>query len=102
METIVSDTKELRSFLKRMIVETLKLEDITAEDIDGDTPLFREGLGLDSIDALELVVAVEKHFDVIIEDENVGKEAFASVNVLAGFIQTEYKGFSKNGMRFAG
>ena len=85
-----------------MIVETLKLEDITAEEIDGDAPLFREGLGLDSIDALELVVAIEKHFDVIIEDENVGKQAFASVNVLAGFIQQEFNGLSKDRMRDTG
>ena len=85
-----------------MIVETLKLEDVTAEKIDGDAPLFREGLGLDSIDALELVVAVEKHFNVIIEDENVGKEAFASVNVLAGFIQKMFRGVSKRRMRLSG
>jgi acyl carrier protein len=85
-----------------MIVETLKLEDITAEKIDGDAPLFREGLGLDSIDALELVVAVEKHFDVIIEDENVGKKAFASVNVLAAFIQQAFDGLSKQRIRETG
>jgi acyl carrier protein len=85
-----------------MIIETLKLEDISAADIDGDMPLFREGLGLDSIDALELVVAVEKHFDVIIEDENVGKQAFASVNVLAGFIQEKYSGLTKSPMRVTG
>lgn len=102
METIVSDTNRLRTFLKQMIVETLKLEDITAEKIDGDAPLFKEGLGLDSIDALELVVAVEKHFNVIIEDENVGKEAFASVNVLAGFIQKMFSGVSKSRMRLSG
>ncbi|MBW2006679.1 MAG: acyl carrier protein [Deltaproteobacteria bacterium] len=58
-----------------MIIETLKLEDVTAEEIGNDSPLFGDGLGLDSIDALELVVAIEKHFDVIIEDEDVGKRA---------------------------
>jgi acyl carrier protein len=102
LENIVSDTDELRAYLKRMIVEALKLEDISAEDIDGDAPLFREGLGLDSIDALELVVAIEKHFDVIIEDENVGKQAFASINVLAAFIQREFNGQSKRRMRDTG
>ena len=102
MEKIVGNTDKLREYLKRMIVETLKLEDITAEEIDGDAPLFREGLGLDSIDALELVVAIEKHFDVIIEDESVGKQAFASVNVLAGFIQQEFNGLSQRRMRDTG
>jgi acyl carrier protein len=102
LENIINDTGLLRELLKRMIVDTLKLEDIRAEDIDDDEPLFREGLGLDSIDALELVVAVEKQFNVIIEDENVGKEAFASVRALAGFIQKEYRGFTKPKMRVTG
>jgi acyl carrier protein len=74
-----------------MIITTLRLEDVSVEDIDTDVPLFREGLGLDSIDALELVVAIEKAFNVVIEDEDVGAKAFASVNALAKFIQGEYK-----------
>jgi acyl carrier protein len=102
LEKIISDTNELQAFLKRMIVDTLKLEDITAEEIDGDEPLFKDGLGLDSIDALELVVAVEKHFNVIIEDEYVGKEALASVNALAGFIQKVHNSFAKTQMRVTG
>jgi acyl carrier protein len=73
-----------------MIIDTLRLEEITAEEIKDDAPLFKEGLGLDSIDALELVVAIENIFNVIIEDEDVGKRAFASVNALARFIQEEY------------
>jgi len=72
---VVNDLEGLRAFLKEMIIETLKLEDVTAEEIGNDSPLFGDGLGLDSIDALELVVAIEKHFDVIIEDEDVGKRA---------------------------
>ena len=72
-----------------MIIDTLKLEDVTVEEIENDAPLFREGLGLDSIDALELVVAIEKIFNVIIEDEDVGRKALASVNTLAMFIQQE-------------
>jgi len=74
-----------------MIIETLKIEDITDEDIENDEPLFREGLGLDSIDALELVVAIEKIFNIIIEDEEVGKTAFASISALAKFIQDGFK-----------
>ena len=92
MENIINSTEELCDFLKNMIIDTLKLEDITVEDIETDAPLFREGLGLDSIDALELVVAIEKIFQVIIEDEDVGRKAFASVRALANFIQQEKYG----------
>ena len=91
MEEIVNNTGELYQFLKKMIIDTLKLEDITEAEIETDAPLFKEGLGLDSIDALELVVAIEKIFNVIIEDEDVGKKAFASVSAFAGFIQEEYE-----------
>lgn len=90
MDDTVKDTERLCVFLKRMVIETLKIEDITVEDIENDEPLFREGLGLDSIDALELVVAIEKIFNIIIEDEDVGKKAFASINALAKFIQDRY------------
>jgi acyl carrier protein len=87
LDDVIKDTERLCVFLKRMIIETLKIEDITIEDIENDEPLFREGLGLDSIDALELVVAIEKIFNIIIEDEDVGRKAFASINALAKFIQ---------------
>jgi len=90
LDDTVKDTERLCVFLKRMIIETLKIEDITVEDIENDEPLFREGLGLDSIDALELVVAIEKIFNIIIEDEDVGRKAFASINALAKFIQAGY------------
>ena len=89
MEEIINHTEELCDYLKNMIIDTLRLEDITVEDIETDAPLFREGLGLDSIDALELVVAIEKIFQVIIEDEDIGRKAFASVRALANFIQQE-------------
>ena len=85
-----------------MIIDTLKLEEVSAEEIDDDAPLFKEGLGLDSIDALELVVAIEKIFNVIIEDEDVGKEAFGSIRILAGFIQKEYTGADKKTISAAG
>jgi len=77
---------ELTRRLKVLLVEGLKLEDKRPEDIEDDAPIFVEGLGLDSIDALELVVLVEEMFHVTIPDEEVGKEAFASVNALAAFI----------------
>ena len=71
--------------LARLIVEALHL-DVRAEDIDLDGPLFGEGLGLDSVDALELVVAMEKEFRIQTETEEIGREAFASIRALAGFI----------------
>ena len=91
MEEIINSNGKLCEFLKKMIIETLRLEDITPGDIENDAPLFREGLGLDSIDALELVVAIERIFNIIIEDEDVGKKAFASINNLAVFIQDGYQ-----------
>jgi len=90
LEEIINNSEELCKYLKKMIIDTLRLEEITAEEIKNNAPLFKEGLGLDSIDALELVVAIENIFNVIIEDEDVGKRAFASVNALARFIQEEY------------
>jgi len=85
-----------------MIIDTLTLEELTADDIDDDTPLFKDGLGLDSIDALELVVAIEKVFNIIIEDESVGKRAFGSINILANFIQEEYGRSEQNTLSAAG
>ena len=74
--------------LKKLIINTLKLEDIAPEDIEDDAPLFGEGLGLDSIDALELVVSLEKTYGVFIPDSEVGKKVFRSVNALAEFVKT--------------
>ena len=91
MKEIVKNTTKLCEYLKGLVIDTLKLDDVTIEEIENDAPLFGEGLGLDSIDALELVVALEKAFDVVIEDENVGKTAFASIATLATFIQEKYK-----------
>ncbi|MBI4518627.1 MAG: acyl carrier protein [Deltaproteobacteria bacterium] len=77
---------ELRHRLKVLLIEGLKLEDKRPEDIADAEPIFVEGLGLDSIDALELVVLVEEHFHISIPDEEVGKLAFASINALADFV----------------
>jgi len=78
--------------LKRLIINTLKLEDVTPEDIVDDAPLFGEGLGLDSIDALELVVSLEKTYGVFIPDSEVGKKVFRSVNALAEFVRQQSAG----------
>jgi acyl carrier protein len=80
------DRNELKQRLKIMLIEGLKLEDKRPEDIADAEPIFVEGLGLDSIDALELVVLVEEGFRVQIPDEEVGKQAFASIDALADFI----------------
>jgi acyl carrier protein len=80
------DRNELKQRLKLLLVEGLKLEDKRPEDIRDEEPIFVEGLGLDSIDALELVVLVEERFHVNIPDEDVGKVAFASIDALADFI----------------
>jgi len=80
------DREQLKQRLKALIVEGLRLEDKRPEDIDDAAPIFVEGLGLDSIDALELVVLIEDNFRVTIPDEEVGKRAFASIDALADFI----------------
>jgi acyl carrier protein len=72
--------------LKTKIIEQLKLQDITPEQIDDDAPLFGTGLGLDSIDALELVVLLEKDYGIVIKDIEEGRPAFRSVRTLAEFI----------------
>lgn len=78
--------EELKQQIKDMIVRDLKLQGVEANDIKDDDPLFEEGLGLDSLDAVELVVLVQKHFGVQIEDMDEGQAAFRSVNSLAQFI----------------
>ena len=73
--------------LKKIIIEELFLEDITPDEIDDNAPLFGEGLGLDSLDAVELVVIIQKHYNVEIKDMDEGRVAFESVNSLASFIE---------------
>ena len=73
--------------LKKEIIEVLNLEDVKPEDIDSNAPLFgAEGLGLDSIDALELIVLMEKSYGIKLQDPNQGKEIFKSINVMADYI----------------
>jgi acyl carrier protein len=72
--------------VKRLIVENLHLDGLTPEMIDENAPLFGEGLGLDSVDALELVVAVEKEFGIKIRTNEIGREVFSSVASLSQFI----------------
>ena len=81
--------QDLKYELKKQIIEELNLEDIKPEDIQDDAPLFMEGLGLDSIDALELVVLLEKYYNVRITDETTGRRVLQSINTMAEYIQEE-------------
>jgi acyl carrier protein len=72
--------------LKEEIIEVLNLEDVKPADIDENAPLFGEGLGLDSIDALEFIVLMEKSYGIKLKDPAQGKEIFKSVKVLAEYI----------------
>lgn len=78
---------ELIYTLKQQIIEALNLEDMKPEDIDENASLFGEGLGLDSIDALELIVLMEKNYGIKLQDPSQGKEIFKSVAVMADYIQ---------------
>jgi acyl carrier protein len=77
----------LEDDLKRLIIEELKIEDIKPEEIDSDAPLFGEGLGLDSLDAVELVVILKKKYKIDLEDIEKARKAFTSVDTLAEFIR---------------
>ncbi len=75
--------------LKSKIIAALRLQDITPDKIADDAPLFGEGLGLDSIDALELVAMLEKEYGVVIKDIEEGRPAFRSVSALGQFIESK-------------
>ena len=77
--------------LKTEIIEVLNLEEVTPEDIDENAPLFGDGLGLDSIDALELIVLMEKNYGIRLTDPAQGKEIFKSVAVMADYISKNRK-----------
>ncbi len=72
--------------IKEILVNDLKLQGVKAEEISDSEPLFGEGLGLDSLDAVELVVLIQKHFGVQIADMEEGRKAFASIEALAAYI----------------
>ncbi len=80
----------LRTDIKQAIVRALKLP-MQPDEIDEATPLFGEGLGLDSIDALELVLEIERSFGVVIGDEETGGRVLQSVNTIAEFIESQRK-----------
>ena len=81
-----SNMEELILELKTKILEALKLQDMAPEDIDADAPLFKDGLGLDSIDALELMLLLEKNYGIKLKSPAEGKEIFKSVRTMAEYV----------------
>jgi len=89
----VGSVETLEAEIKELIVDALALEDIKPEEIETEAPLFGEGLGLDSIDALELAMALEERYGVTIEDDpEQNQRIFASVNSLADFVRARRAG----------
>lgn len=83
--------EQLKNQLKEQIIETLNLEEILITDIDDNAPLFGEGLGLDSIDALELIVLLEREYGIKLANPQEGKEVFKSINVMVDYITKNRK-----------
>ena len=77
---------EIRQRLKELLVENLNLQDVTVEQISDDSPLFGGDIGLDSLDAVEIVVILQRHFGVEIKDMDIGRHVFQSIRVLAEYI----------------
>ena len=80
-------TSDLRRKLKEMLIERLKFEDMTADDLPDDEPLFAGGLGLDSIDALEIVVMLETEFGIKVKNEASARDSFRSISTLAAYVE---------------
>ena len=82
---------DLKTDIKNMIIETLNLQDIKPEDIEDDLPLFGgdNTLGLDSIDAIELVMAIQRDFKVRIDDQNLAREVLKDINSITDFINSK-------------
>lgn len=83
--------ENLKIELKKFIIEHLNLEEVSVDDINDNDALFGEGLSLDSIDALELIVMLEKEYSIKIDDPEKGKAIFQSVNTMANFVHSQQK-----------
>jgi acyl carrier protein len=84
-------TEDLITKVKQLIIDSLRIEGMSPEDIETDAPLFGEGLGLDSIDALQLVVAMENDFGVVVPDAETGAVVFQSVRSMSQYIMDNQK-----------
>lgn len=82
-------TEELIDQLKTDIIKQLNLVDLNPDEINGDTPLFGTGMGLDSIDSLEISVLLERNYGVKITNSNEGKKVFQSLRTIAEYIQSK-------------
>ena len=84
---------ELKDEIKNLIISTLDLEEISADDIKNEEPLFGEGLGLDSIDALELGMALKRKYNITLDsDKEKNKEHFYSIDTLSKFVRSKING----------
>jgi acyl carrier protein len=86
------DLSGLKSEIKRLLIDALDLRGKTEADIDDDSPLFGEGLKLDSLDALQLAVALEERYGVEVPEGEQGKVVFASVSAIAAFVASRKSG----------
>ena len=86
MDNRTRELAEIRQKLKVLLIENLNLQEVSVEQVADDEPLFGGNLGLDSLDAVEIVVILQRHFGVEIKDMEVGRQVFQSVNSLAEYI----------------
>jgi acyl carrier protein len=83
-----AEAGELNLQIKKLIIDTLKIPDVTPEEVEDDVPIFQnQKLGLDSIDAVELVVALQRAYGVKIDDQNLARDVLQSVDHIAGFVR---------------
>jgi acyl carrier protein len=85
------ETTQLKEQLKTQIISFLNLTDLTTADIKDDEPLFGDGLGLDSIDSLELIVLLKKEYGIVIQDPKQGRKVLVDVNSMAAYIEEHGK-----------
>ena len=81
------ETAELKQLLKKQIIEFLNLTSLKPDDIKDDEPLFGEGLGLDSIDSLELIVLLHREYGISIKDPKVGRKVLVDINTVVDYIE---------------